>query len=144
MKILRNSRGSVVITVITLILVISSLLGGVLALSFLTESRVGEVEELRTQALYLAEAGVRKTIWYLRNGEEPPQYENVNFSHWEGRYYMKYEKDCPESGKYCISSIGEVPLNRDSSERVKRRIDIIADSNLNIILWEEKTLEYVP
>ena len=144
MRMIRGNGGSVAIVVIVLVLVISSLLGSALALSFVSISKTGEVEELRAQALYLAEAGIGETIWYLKNGEEPPEYEDVNFSKWTGRYYMKYERDCPENGKYCISSIGEVPIERELGDRVKRRIDVITDSSFNIINWEERTLEYIP
>jgi Tfp pilus assembly protein PilX len=139
-NITKDKKGYILIIIIVILLVISLLLGVVLSLNFTSRAKSLQFNIYRAQSLYIAEAGVREVMWYLKYGQiQPPNYIEIDFENWKGRAEMVIQQNTPQQGKTTITSTGKVPYN--SSQRV---IKVVIDSaTLQIENWEEVTLEYI-
>lgn len=152
LKTIRNKNGYIIIFIVMILLVISLLLGLVLSINFISRSKVSIYDSYRSQALYLAESGVREVILYLSKGQTPPNpltkqigfyLDPLGTPKYKGRFEATYQKDTPDQGQYLITSTGYVPLELTQSEQVKRTIKVIIDSSFKLIYWEEENLEFV-
>jgi type II secretory pathway pseudopilin PulG len=140
-----NKKGYVVLFIVVIILVIVSIFGAVLSLSFTSRAKVSEFDEYREQALYLAEGVARELIYNLKYGQtQPPNpyIKDVDYSNYKGRGEATYTRNSPVQGQTTIKSTGRVPYN--TTNETKRTINIIIDSNYGIIYWEEETIETLP
>lgn len=145
MKNLNNKKGYIVLFIVVIILVIVFVLGAVLSLSFTSKAKVSQFDEYKTQALYLAEGVARELIYYLKYGQtQPPNpyTKDIDYSNYQGRGEATYEIDSPVQGETTIKSTGKVPYN--STNETKRTINIIINSNYQIIYWEEEKIETLP
>jgi type II secretory pathway pseudopilin PulG len=140
-----NKKGYVVLFIVVIILVIVSIFGAVLSLSFTSRAKVSEFDEYREQALYLAEGVARELIYNLKYGQTPPPnpyIKDIDYSNYKGRGEATYTRNSPVQGQTTIKSTGRVPYN--ATNETKRTINIIIDSNFRIIYWEEETIETLP
>jgi len=145
LKNIKNEKGYIVLFIVVIILVIVFVLGAVLSLSFTSKAKISQFDEYRAQALYLAEGVARELIYNLKYGQtQPPNpyIKDIDYLNYRVRGEATYTRNSPVQGQTTIKSTGKVPYN--STNETKRTINIIIDSNYQIIYWEEEKIETLP
>ncbi len=138
---LNNRRGAAFFTVILLLLV-STVLGGALVVSYVSVSRATEIEGYKAQSLYVAEAGVNRVLWRLKNGQatSSPYEETINFSGsgFDGRFSVSWLSG---GGQITLTSTGIVPFTSPLKERRAERVimAVASSTTFQITSFEELT-----
>lgn len=143
-----KKNGYILTIIVVIILVVSLLLGLSLTIYFSQTLKRGMNDIYTSQALYLAEAGIREMIFLLSKGQNPPNPMEKNISFENGKYlgYFKvyYRLDYPNVGLITVEGEGGSPID-PSSQTNRRMIKVVVDKNLNykIISWVEIGNEFI-